>query len=339
MAKDSDSDFLSSMEELGLSADDAQRLMRALLDADECTSEEPAESPAAPPVPAPAPAMPMPAAAAAPPPPPPAVEELPDEDFRGLIGRRVLIHSLKSRADLNGQCGTALSHDPATGRYTVTTEGKPSVTVALKPANLDADKAKEVPLPKRGSAGSAAAVDVSDGAAATPAAAPPSGESKRVEQSKTAMEDPERTAMYLAAEKWKQKKVVDPRSAEAFYKAKNKKKRDEEEAGLAKWKAEHPEEAAKLEAAKLRARQGLGRSFGMAGSARAHGSTAMSSSKMCDAEASSAPSWATLQSVLIWKPSRLTALASVETPVVSTLPIMVGQPQHMEHPPSSAMER
>ena len=61
MAKDSDSDFLSSMEELGLSADDAQRLMRALLDADECTSEEPAESPAAPPVPAPAPAMPMPA--------------------------------------------------------------------------------------------------------------------------------------------------------------------------------------------------------------------------------------------------------------------------------------
>ena len=258
MAKDSDSSFLSSMEELGLAVDDAQRLMSALIGAglpEPSTFQDSSVLPSSTGAPPPT----IPSAAAQPP--APAVEELPDEDVRGLVGRRVLIHSLKSRADLNGQCGIALAHDPTSGRYTVTTEGTPSVTVALKSTNLDGEKARGVPLPARAAPSRAAAtVDVSDDVTS---AGVPTG----VSSAETSMETPERAAMYAHAARLKAK-VVDPRSAEAFYKAKNKEKREEEERGLDAWKRANPAEAAKLEAAKQRARRTVGYSLGTAESTR-----------------------------------------------------------------------
>jgi hypothetical protein len=77
MAADGDSEFLSSMQELGMSHDDAETLLRAL-----AKQSEGAAVPSSGPVPEQNGAA-APSAEPAPP-----VEDLPDEDLLGLVGRR-----------------------------------------------------------------------------------------------------------------------------------------------------------------------------------------------------------------------------------------------------------
>ena len=236
MSKDDPKEFLSSMEELGLSASDATKLLSKLS--------------------------------------PPAEANLPDEDFLGLIGLRSLITGLKSRPELNGRVCIAKSLDSSNGRYTVTTESEPFVTVALKAVNLDAEGARAIPIPRKKSESEDAAHNRRDNDGDMPFRAIDQphmsgtdkpvidvSDSSGVAQSDTTIESDERTAAYLAASKWGKNRPVDPRSAEAFYKKKNREKREEEEAALDAWKRANPEEAAKLAAAKERARQTVGYSL------------------------------------------------------------------------------
>ena len=58
-----------------------------------------------------------------------------------LLEKRVRIHGLDSRPELNGQLGGAVSHDPRTGRYAVALdEGASDVKMSIKvrAANLEA---------------------------------------------------------------------------------------------------------------------------------------------------------------------------------------------------------
>jgi hypothetical protein len=57
------------------------------------------------------------------------------EDAAPLSGKRVEMHGLLARPDLNGRTGDATQFSSESGRYTVVVEGG-SETVALKPANL-----------------------------------------------------------------------------------------------------------------------------------------------------------------------------------------------------------
>ena len=58
-----------------------------------------------------------------------------------LIGKRVMVHSLLGKAELNGRTGTAASFDKAKGRYRVRLEpsmdGEAQV-LGFKPENLRA---------------------------------------------------------------------------------------------------------------------------------------------------------------------------------------------------------
>ena len=261
MASDGD-DFLSSMDELGIESGAAGRLLSAL------RAQQPAKSPLTTNARKDAPAPSAPASAvsarddALVPPPP----EMPDEDVVGLVGRRVLITGLTARAELNGQVGTVLFHDMKSGRYTVCTEvaeGEQSVTVALRPTSLDPERAKAVPSKKK-STGPGVYVDhAAADAAAKVAAEIAAKEKAEVEERMRAMaksqkelETPERADMYRKAANWK--KPPEPGSVEAFFKAQNKAKREEEERELAEWKArpENRKIAEQLEAKKQMARDG-----------------------------------------------------------------------------------
>ena len=57
-----------------------------------------------------------------------------------LVGRRVRIHGLSGRPELNGLSGTATSYLSAKGRYAVAVAGHDSVL--LKPSNLQEDAPK-----------------------------------------------------------------------------------------------------------------------------------------------------------------------------------------------------
>ena len=107
-----DSEYVASMLELGLSAEDAARLREALK-ADErrnASAAHPSTRPiGASAVPPPAPRAPAGSEAA----PPAAVA---NKDAPSLVGRRVLIQGLASRKDLNGRCGMVLFHDAVSGR-------------------------------------------------------------------------------------------------------------------------------------------------------------------------------------------------------------------------------
>jgi hypothetical protein len=151
-----------------------------------------------------------------------------------LVGKRVLITGLTGRKDLNGQCGLVLLYDSASGRCTVRTEEVPGETVALRPINLDIGGARPIPIPK----------------------AQPKGGASSVAEAARQMEDPERTAAYLKAANWK--KPAEPGSIEAFYKAQNRQRRQEEDAKIARWRAANPKEAARLDESKERARQAYG---------------------------------------------------------------------------------
>ena len=52
-----------------------------------------------------------------------------------LTGRRVVLHNLASKPELNGKLGWARSYDQTTGRYGVKVDG-PGALLALKPGNL-----------------------------------------------------------------------------------------------------------------------------------------------------------------------------------------------------------
>ena len=178
MSKDDPKEFLSSMEELGLSASDSTKLLSKLS--------------------------------------PPAEANLPDEDFLGLIGLRSLITGLKSRPELNGRVCIAKSLDSSNGRYTVTTESEPFVTVALKAINLDAEGARAIPIPRKRSESEDAAHNRRDNDGDMPFRAIDQphmsgtdkpvidvSDSSGVAQSDTTIESDERTAnVYLAASKW-----------------------------------------------------------------------------------------------------------------------------------------
>ena len=56
------------------------------------------------------------------------------ETIHSFVGRRVEVHSLTNRPDLNGQTGTATSLDEETGRYAVKLES--GASFKLKPVNL-----------------------------------------------------------------------------------------------------------------------------------------------------------------------------------------------------------
>jgi hypothetical protein len=190
----------------------------------------------------------------------------------------VRIHGLVSKKELNGTFGVALSHDAGSGRYLVRSEGTAGVTLALRPSNLTAEAA--VPTrtdemkpvyniynnvvafdvaPKKSDS---APVDVSEAAApmASAAAAAPASADGAVSQHDTTLESPERTAAYAKAAAWK--KPAEPGSVEAFFKNKNKTKREDDEAKLAAWKAANPHIAAQLDANKHRARKTVGYALG-----------------------------------------------------------------------------
>ena len=81
-----------------------------------------------------------------------------DATHAPLLRRRVLLHGLSARPELNGRTGVAVSFDPNTGRYGVQLDGSGgrAEKVALRPANLLGDDA--------------AADDAADAAAFSPAA-------------------------------------------------------------------------------------------------------------------------------------------------------------------------
>ena len=224
MATDEPDDFIPSMQELGINAADAKRLWHALSTGGAATSM-PALVPATATAPSVAASVPLEGACHG-------------DAPKDLVGKRVLIGGLASRKDLNGKCGTVLFYDDTSGRYTVCTEGTEGVTVALKPANIDAAKAKAVPPPKKAPADSSSG----GGRAVRPGVSPlpplPNEAAKPSFswQSSTAkaeadassnvlseaasaqLEAPERVEAYRKAANWK--KEPEPGSIEAFYREK-----------------------------------------------------------------------------------------------------------------------
>ena len=258
-------DFLASLQELGIDAGDAARLFAALKAPPGSTDNS---------------ATGADTGKAAQPKPTTALDfipgDLPDEDVLGLVGRRVMIHGLAARPELNGQCGIVVFHDPVSNRYTVTTETAAgeeatAVTVALKVTSLDAEKAKAIPSKKKPT-GPGVYVDHSAADAAARVAAEIAAKEKAeweetqraIAKSQKEVESQERADAYRRAAEWK--KPAEPGSIEAFFKAKNRAKREDDDAKLAAWKEMNRKEAERMEAIKQRARQGPG--LGYQGSGR-----------------------------------------------------------------------
>jgi hypothetical protein len=115
MASDSRPAFMESMAELELDTDAASALHAAFEAAAEASGRR-VETAAPPSV--------LRATLPPPPPPTPAEAEAPVEPVTKLVGKRVLIVGLTARKELNGQCGTVLAYDGASGRYMVSVEAR-----------------------------------------------------------------------------------------------------------------------------------------------------------------------------------------------------------------------
>ena len=53
-----------------------------------------------------------------------------------LVGKRVELHQLTSRADLNGRLGFACAYDSGVGRYAVRLDGDGGAFIKVQPRNL-----------------------------------------------------------------------------------------------------------------------------------------------------------------------------------------------------------
>ena len=58
-----------------------------------------------------------------------------EEDFFELLGKRVVLHGLSARPELNESCGHCISWDAHAGRTGVRLDGKPK-PISVKPSNL-----------------------------------------------------------------------------------------------------------------------------------------------------------------------------------------------------------
>ena len=248
MASDSEAECITSLTEVGLDNDEAVKLHVALI-ASSATPRDTSAGQPSPPPPPPVPSAsglsPLPA-----PTEPPASTEAAAEHLQ-LVGKRVLIQGLNGRKDLNGRCGTVLFRDATSGRLTVNTEARTAaeeiVTVALKPANVDAHRAKAIPMPRpKPTAESHRQLDEAAAKAASAALA---------KHAETTLESKERVDAYARAANWK--KPAEPGSIEHFWKEKNRKKREEEEAKLAAWKASNQKAAAQMAESQRKAREGV----------------------------------------------------------------------------------
>ena len=71
-------------------------------------------------------------------------------DGEGLLGRRVLIHGLVSKPELNGESGRVMSIDATSGRCAVRLEGKQGERISIRPANLEATVEQRLPSARVG---------------------------------------------------------------------------------------------------------------------------------------------------------------------------------------------
>ena len=95
-----------------------------------------------------------------------------------LLQRRVVLRGLSGRPELNGRRGTAVSFDPATGRYGVQLEGASREKVALRPASLRPVTEEEEALEERENRQGGVGVSTSAARAKDPSRGPSVGGGK-----------------------------------------------------------------------------------------------------------------------------------------------------------------